>query len=104
MKFARRHETHFAENFRADNRRFKHRGAGGADLFAGGERGYARAASGMNNRLFESIVVIEAMRQRAVGDHRIGSSHTIRRTDQQACLWPAEFSRHIDGHQAEIHR
>ena len=82
VKFARRDEADFAQDFRAGDGGFEHGRTAGADFLTHRKRGHPGAAAGVHDRFFERIVVVETVGQGAVGDHGIGRGHSTRRTDQ----------------------
>lgn len=103
MKFSRRHQADFAHHFRAGDCSFEHRFAAGAYFFAGSQRGRRGHAPGVHDGLFQGIVIIETMSQRAIGEHRVGRGHFYRRTDQAALRRAAKLFCDIQNHPAKIH-
>ena len=51
------------------------RPAAGADFLGHSQRSHSRAAAGVNNRFFQSIVIVKAVRQGAIGQNRIRRRH-----------------------------
>ena len=63
VKFSRRHQADFAQDFRAGDGRFEDRPAAGADFFTHRQRRHPGAAAGVHDRFFQRIVVVQAVGQ-----------------------------------------
>jgi hypothetical protein len=73
MKFTRRYEADFAHHFRAGDGPFQNGFSTRARTR--GQSRHAGAAARMHDCFFQSIVIIQAMRQRPIGQDSVGGSH-----------------------------
>jgi hypothetical protein len=103
VKLPRRHEPYFAHDLRGAYGRFQNRLAAGADRFPDRQSGGGGNAAGMDDSFFQSVVVIEAVSQGAIGEHRVCASRFQRRSNQPALRRAPQRSCDLQNHLTEIH-
>src|ERR1041385_8129541 len=69
-----------------------------------GERRDRRGRARMNDRALAGVIVVEAVRQRAAGENRVGGGDLVARPDKPALALAAERARRLKRDRAEVHR